>query len=93
MTEKKCAEIVNQKYLDTVNDYQLVDNYFDLNDEDKSKHEKHEDLQSYDSLFDYVNQSALGFDFVQLIPLKIKIVVIGVCKCLGVVQVMSLEYM
>jgi hypothetical protein len=64
MTRKKCSEIVNQEYLNTVNDYQLVDDYFNLDDEDKSKHEKHEDLQSYDSLFDYVNQSALSFDFV-----------------------------
>jgi hypothetical protein len=70
MTDKKCAEIVNQKYLDTVNDYQSVYDYFNLDDEDKSKHEKHEDLQFYDSLFDYVNQSALGFDFVPVDTFK-----------------------
>jgi hypothetical protein len=70
MTDKKCAEIVNQKYLDIINDYQLVNDYFNLDDEDKLKHEKHEDLQSYDSLFDYVNQSALGFDFVSVDTFK-----------------------
>jgi len=70
MTNKKCSEIVNQKYLDTVNDYQSANDYFNLDDEEKSKHEKHEDLQSYDSLFDYVNQSALGFDFVSVNTFK-----------------------
>jgi hypothetical protein len=70
MIKKNCAEIVNQKYLDTVNDYQLANDYFNLNDEDKSKHDKHEDLQSYEDLFDYVNQSALGFDFVSVNTFK-----------------------
>lgn len=70
MTNKKCAEIVNQKYLDTVNDYQLVDDYFNLDDEEKSKNEKHDDLQSYENLFDYVNQTALGFDFVPVDTFK-----------------------
>ena len=70
MTTKKCAEIVNQKYLDTVNDYQLVDDYFNLDDEEKSKNEKHDDLQSYENLFDYVNQTALGFDFVPVDTFK-----------------------
>jgi len=66
MTRKKCSKIVNQEYLKTVNDYQSAYDYFNLNDEDKSKHEKHEDLQLYEDLFDYVNQSALGFDFVSV---------------------------
>jgi hypothetical protein len=66
MTEKKCAEIVNQEYLKRLEDYQSVSAYFNLSKSQRRKHEKHEDLNFYESLFDYANQSGLGFDFVSV---------------------------
>ena len=60
--EKKCADLVHQKYQDTLKDYQDAFDYFEQ-DEDKRKH--NEDYECYEDFFDYVNQTGLSFDFVE----------------------------
>jgi hypothetical protein len=59
---KKCADLVHQKYQDTLKDYQDAFDYFEQ-DEDKRKH--NEDYECYEDFFDYVNQTGLSFDFVE----------------------------
>ena len=58
---KKCADLVQEKYQDTLKDYQNAFNYFD---QDEETREPNEDYEGYDSFFDYVNQTGLSFDFV-----------------------------
>ena len=58
---KKCADLVREKYQDTLKDYQSAFDYFEQ-DEDKRK--PNEDYEHYEDFFDYVNQSGLSFDFV-----------------------------
>ena len=60
--EKKCADLVHQKYKDTLKDYQDAFNYF-KQDEYQGKPDK--DYEGYKDFFDYVNQSGLSFDFVE----------------------------
>jgi len=61
---KKCADLVHQKYQDTLKDYQQAYDYFNdgYKDLEKKPDEAYED---YEDFFDYVNQSGLGFDFVE----------------------------
>ena len=60
--EKKCADLVHQKYQDTLKDYQ---NAFDYFEQDEDKRKPNEEYESYEDFFDYVNQSGLCFDFVE----------------------------
>ena len=62
--QKKCVELVDEMYFKTVQDYKSAKNYFDLDTDDRSKNQRHEDLECYEDFFDYVNQSGLSFDFV-----------------------------
>jgi hypothetical protein len=59
---KKCADLVHDKYQDTLKDYQDAFNYFQQ-DEYQGKPDK--DYEGYEDFFDYVNQSGLSFDFVE----------------------------
>ena len=59
---KKCADLVHQKYQDTLKDYQ---NAFDYFEQDEDKRKPNEDYEHYEDFFDYVNQSGLCFDFVE----------------------------
>jgi len=70
MTKKNCAELVNEQYLKTVSDYETANEYFNLDTEEKTNHERHEDLKSYEDFFNYVNQSGLSFDFVPVNTFK-----------------------
>ena len=60
---KKCADLVHEKYQDTLKDYQQAYDYFNdgYKDLEKKPDEAYED---YEDFFDYVNQSGLCFDFV-----------------------------
>ena len=60
---KKCADLVHEKYQDTLKDYEDAYNYFN---EDEDKRKPNEDYESYEDFFDYVNQSGLCFDFVSV---------------------------
>jgi hypothetical protein len=60
--DKKCSDLVKQKYQDTLKDYQDAFNYFEI---DENKRPQNDDYESYDNFFDYVNQSGLSFDFVE----------------------------
>ena len=60
--EKKCVDLVRQKYQDTLKDYQDAFNYFE---QDEAKRKHNEDYEHYEDFFDYVNQSGLCFDFVE----------------------------
>ena len=60
--DKKCADLVHQKYQDTLKDYQDAYNYFN---EDEDNRKQNENYESYEDFFDYVNQSGLCFDFVE----------------------------
>tara|TARA_R110000824_G_scaffold182255_1_gene363132 strand:+ start:52 stop:561 length:510 start_codon:yes stop_codon:yes gene_type:complete len=60
--EKKCADLVHKKYQDTLKDYQGAFDYFEINENERPQNN---DYESYDSFFDYVNQSGLSFDFVE----------------------------
>ena len=51
---KKCANLVHEKYQDTLKDYQ---NAFDYFEQDEDKRKPNEEYEGYDSFFDYVNQS------------------------------------
>ena len=61
--EKKCSDLVHQKYQDTLKDYQAASDYFDI---DKDKREHKDQYEGYEDFFDYVNQSGLSFDFVSV---------------------------
>ena len=61
--DKKCADLVHEKYQDTLKDYQ---NAFDYFEQDENKRKPNEDYESYEDFFDYVNQSGLCFDFVSV---------------------------
>ena len=54
--DKKCADLVHEKYQDTLKDYQ---NAFDYFEQDENKRKPNEDYESYEDFFDYVNQSGL----------------------------------
>ena len=67
--EKKCIDLVNQKYQDTLKDYQDAYDYF--NDGYRELEKKpNEDYECYEDFFDYVNQSGLSFDFVSVDTFK-----------------------
>jgi hypothetical protein len=61
---KKCANLVHQKYQDTLKDYQQAYDYFNDGYKDLEK-KPDEAYESYEDFFDYVNQSGLCFDFVE----------------------------
>jgi len=57
---KKCADLVYEKYQRTLKDYQNAFNYFD-----KDKREDNNQYKGCKDLFDYVNRSGLSFDYVE----------------------------
>jgi|TARA_B100000424_G_scaffold199326_1_gene156472 hypothetical protein len=59
---KKCADLVHDKYQDTLKDYQGASDYFDM---DKDERPENDQYEGYEDFFDYVNQSGLSFDFVE----------------------------
>ena len=73
-----CKELVNDKFNEVEQDYKDADQYFNFNEydsEDTSEGEQialkvidvHKDdhFSEYEDLFDYVNQSALSWDYVE----------------------------
>ena len=62
--EKNCAALINEKYLNRLEDYQSAREYFSIDKNQRSENQRHEDLECYEDFFDYVNQSGLSFDFV-----------------------------
>ena len=59
---KKCADLVHDKYQDTLKDYQGASDYFDIDENERPENDQYE---GYEDFFDYVNQSGLSFDFVE----------------------------
>ena len=62
---KKCADLVHEKYQDTLKDYQQAYDYFNDGYKDLEK-KPDEAYEGYEDFFDYVNQSGLCFDFVSV---------------------------
>ena len=63
MSEAKqpsCAELVQQKFNETEQDYKDARNYYD-----GSQKEEHDQYDGYEDLYDYVNQTALCWDYVE----------------------------
>ena len=87
--KKKCADLVHQKYQDTLKDYEDAYNYFN---EDEDKRKPNEDYESYEDFFDYVNQSGLCFDFVSVDTFENQNRGYWRFKCLGEVLLMNLEF-
>ena len=63
--KKKCADLVHEKYKDTLKDYQQAYDYFNDGYKDLEK-KPDEAYEGYEDFFDYVNQSGLCFDFVSV---------------------------
>ena len=63
MSETKqpsCADLVQQKFNETEQDYKDARNYYD-----GSQKEEHDQYDGYEDLYDYVNQTALCWDYVE----------------------------
>ena len=63
MSEAKqpsCADLVEQKFNETEQDYKDARNYYD-----GSQKEEHDQYDGYEDLYDYVNQTALCWDYVE----------------------------
>ena len=63
MSEAKqpsCADLVEQKFNETEQDYKDARDYYD-----GSQREEHDQYDGYEDLYDYVNQTALCWDYVE----------------------------
>ena len=63
MSEAKqpsCADLVQQKFNETEQDYKDARDYYD-----ESQREEHDQYDGYEDLYDYVNQTALCWDYVE----------------------------
>mgnify|MGYP004460398343 CR=1 FL=1 len=63
MSETKqpsCADLVQQKFNETEQDYKDARDYYD-----GSQREEHDQFDGYEDLYDYVNQTALSWDYVE----------------------------
>ena len=67
-----CKELVNEKFNQVEQDYQDAEKYFDklyqLSDDEQEQYktkDKHNEFFYCEDLFDYVNQSALSWDYVE----------------------------
>ena len=63
MSETKqpsCAELVQQKFNETEQDYKDARNYYD-----GSQKEEHDQYDGYEDLYDYVNNTCLCWDYVE----------------------------
>ena len=63
MSETKqpsCADLVQEKFNETEQDYKDARNYYD-----GSQKEEHDQYDGYEDLYDYVNQTALCWDYVE----------------------------
>ena len=63
MSEAKqpsCADLVEQKFNETEQDYKDAQTYYD-----QSEPEEHDQYEGYEDLIDYVNQTALCWDYVE----------------------------
>ena len=68
--EKKCSELVKEKYQENLKEYEQAKNFLDIDKSERNKFEEFlsdtfEDLNQYDDFFDYVNQSGLCFDRIE----------------------------
>jgi len=62
--EKRCADLINEKYLNRLKDYKSAKEYFNIDKDQRLENQRHEELECYEDFFDYLCQSILGFDFV-----------------------------
>ncbi len=62
--EKTCKELVHQKFDDIEQSYIEAFKYYDLDEEQRYTPED-ERLTSYDDIFEYCNNTALSWDFVE----------------------------
>ena len=63
MSEAKqpsCADLVEQKFNETEQDYKDARNYYD-----ESQREEHDQYDGYEDLYDYVNNTCLSWDYVE----------------------------
>ena len=63
MSETKqpsCADLVQQKFNETEQDYKDARNYYN-----QSEPGEHDQYEGYEDLFDYINQTALSWDYVE----------------------------
>lgn len=67
--EKKCSEIVEEKYQDRLEQFENAKSFFDKDEEKrwdwKNDNPECDQYDGYDDFFDYVNQSGLCFDRVE----------------------------
>lgn len=60
--EKKCSDLVQSMFDRTEQEYKNAQNYFNL---DEDQRPINEEFAPFDSLYDYVNQNSLSWDFVE----------------------------
>lgn len=70
MSEAKqpsCADLVEQKFNETEQDYKDARDYYDLSHEEwqKKMSREHNQYDGYEDLYDYINQTALCWDYVE----------------------------
>ena len=68
--EKKCSDIVEEKYQDRLKQFETAKNFLDIEKSERNKFDEflsdeYQDLNQYEDFFDYVNQSGLCFDRVE----------------------------
>ena len=60
--EKRCSELVQDMFDRTDKDWKVAQEYFDI---EEYKRPINEEFAPFDSLFDYVNQNCLSWEFVE----------------------------
>ena len=68
--EKKCSDIVEEKYQDRLKQFETAKNFLDIDKSERNKFDEflsdeYQELNQYEDFFDYVNQSGLCFDRVE----------------------------
>mgnify|MGYP003646229720 CR=1 FL=1 len=68
--EKKCSELVKEKYQDRLEQFENAQSFLDIDKETRDKvsnflQSEYEDLNNYEDYFDYVNNTGLCFDYVK----------------------------
>jgi len=68
--EKKCSDIVEEKYQDRLKQFETAKNFLDIEKSERNKFDEflsdeYQELNQYGDFFDYVNQSGLCFDRVE----------------------------